>query len=179
LYVGKVARRVPSSDFGVQESPRHHRRDAAQAVISGRLSKAGTHMKPLRRSVSFATLIAAALALPDTSGAQTPRDHPSSPTPESEVTSPSSSTDGGAAIGVRPPLGATEGELRDVDRLTLSAPSAALALSTERSKAPRADTHVFSPNADNWKRARIVGYTLGVIAVCFAAFVAYSVATGT
>lgn len=136
-------------------------------------------MKLPQRSVSFATLLAAALALPDTSGAQSLRDHPSPPTPESEVAPTSSRTDGGAAIGIRPALGATEGEFRDVDRLTLSVPSAALALSTEQSKARRADTQVLSRNADNWKRARIVGYTLGVIAVCFAAVVAYSVVTGT
>jgi hypothetical protein len=85
------------------------------------------------------------------------------------------STDGRGATGIRPALGATEGEFRDVDRLTLSVPNAALALS----KAPRAGTKAFSRNADNWKRARIVGYTLGVIAVGFAAFVAYSVVTGT
>jgi hypothetical protein len=89
------------------------------------------------------------------------------------------STDGRGATGIRPALGATEGEFRDVDRLTLSVPNAALALSTEQSKAPRAGTKAFSRNADNWKRARIVGYTLGVIAVGFAAFVAYSVVTGT
>lgn len=136
-------------------------------------------MKLPHRSVTFATLIAVALALPDTSGAQSPRDHPSPPTPEFEVTPTSSSTDGRAAIGIRPALGATEGEFRDVDRLTLSVPNAALALSTEQSKAPRADTQVFSRNADNWKRARIVGYTLGIIAVCVAAFAAYSVLTGT
>lgn len=136
-------------------------------------------MKLLQHSVSFATLIAAALVLPDTSGAQNPRDHPSSPTSESEVTPASSSTDGGAAIGIRPALGAAEGELRDSDRLTLSVPNAALALSPEQSKVPRADTQVSSRNADNWKRARIVGYTLGVVAVCVAAFAAYSVVTGT
>jgi hypothetical protein len=136
-------------------------------------------MKLPQRSVSFATLIAATFSLSDTSGAQSPRDHPSPPTPESEVTPISASTDGRAAIGIRPALGATEGEFRDVDRLTLSVPNAALALSTEQSKAPRAGTKAFSRNADNWKRARIVGYTLGVIAVGFAAFVAYSVVTGT
>jgi hypothetical protein len=138
-------------------------------------------MKLLPRGVSFAVLIAAALAPPPphTSGAQGRRDHYPPPAPESELSPTSSSTDGGAAVGIRTALGATEGGFGDVDKLAPSVPNAALASPTEQSKAPRAETRVFSRYADNWKRARIVGYTLGVIAICFAAFVAYGVVTGT
>lgn len=179
MYVGKVERRVHFERRGHPGEFPGITGATLRRCTPWPTLQAGTHMKLTQRSVSFATLIAAALALPDTSGAQSPRDHPSPPTPESEVTPISSSTDGRAAIGIRRAPGATEGEFRDVDRLTLSVPNAALALSTERSKAPRTDTQVFSRNADNWKRARIVGYTLGVIAVCVAAFAAYSVVTGT
>lgn len=136
-------------------------------------------MKLLPRCVSFAVLIAAALAPLHTSGAQGRRDHHPPPAPESELAPTSSSTDGGAAVGIRTALGATEGGFGDVDTLEPSVPNAALASSAEQSKAPRAETRVFSRYADNWKRARIVGYTLGVIAICFAAFVAYGVVTGT
>jgi hypothetical protein len=52
-------------------------------------------------------------------------------------------------------------------------------LSTEGSTASRADNEVFSRNADNWKRARIVGYTLGALAACVVAYAFYSVVTGT
>lgn len=56
---------------------------------------------------------------------------------------------------------------------------ARLASSTRRSVVPRPGAELYSRTADNWKRARIVGCTLGVIAVCLTAFVAYGVVTGT
>jgi hypothetical protein len=49
----------------------------------------------------------------------------------------------------------------------------------DRTSARRADDIPSGRSADNWKRARIVGYTLGVIVVGVVAYVAYNVLTGT
>jgi hypothetical protein len=135
----------------------------------------------LPRNVPFAALIATALSLPNTSAAraQGPRNHPSYPTPQSEAAPSSMNTDGGAAIGIRPAIGTGEAESRDVGSPKLLVPGVARTLSTEQSTAPRMDNEVFSRNADNWKRARVVGYTLGALAVCFAAILYYNVLTGT
>jgi hypothetical protein len=138
-------------------------------------------MKLIPRSASLAALIATAIALPSAGAAcaQSPQSYPAYTTPQPEVAPSSLSTDGGAAIGIRPAIGTGEGVSRDVGSPRLLVPGVARTLSTEQSTAPRVDNEVFSRSADGWKRARIVGYTLAALAVCFAAFVFYGVVKGT
>lgn len=138
-------------------------------------------MKLLRRNISLAALIATALALPNLGAAraQSPQNYPGYTTLQPEVARSSMNTDGGAAIGIRPALGTEEGVSRDVSSPTLLVPGVARTLSAEQPTAPRVGNEVFSRNADNWKRARVVGYTLGALAVCFAAILYYNVLTGT
>lgn len=137
-------------------------------------------MQLLARSL-LAALILVSLALPNVgpARAQSPQNNPKSMTPQSGAARSSMSTDGSAAIGIRPAQAAAEGVARDTGSSYLVVPSVARTFSTEQSTALRADNEVFSRNADNWKRARIVGYTLGAIAVCIAAYAFYSVVTGT
>ena len=77
------------------------------------------------------------------------------------------------------PLARNVGTLRGGDSAGLSVSNAVLDVSTAQARAPRADNSVSSRSADNWKRARIVGYTLGAIVVGVVVYVAYNVLTGT
>ena len=131
------------------------------------------------RYVSLAMVIASALAYPNTNGAQSPHSYSSFHTLSPETTATASSKAGGSAIGTLRARGARDGKLRDVQRLDLSIGGAAFASSAPQRTALQTSSEPYRRNADYWKRARIIGYTLGVIAVGFAAFVAYSVVTGT
>ena len=89
------------------------------------------------------------------------------------------SADTRATLGIGPAQVAAEAVSRDTSSSKLVVPGVRAMLSTERSTESRADNEVFSRNADNWKRARIVGYTLGALAACVVAYAFYSVVTGT
>jgi hypothetical protein len=149
--------------------------------LARRPSRSRIEVYLLPRSVSLAALIATVLALPNAGDAraQSPQKYPPYTTPQPEVALSSMNTDGRAAIRIRRAIGTVEGVSHDVGSPELLVPGVARTLSTEQSTAQRVDNEVFSHNADNWKRARIVGYTLGALAVCFAAFVFYGVMTGT
>ena len=136
-------------------------------------------MNQLVRNASFAAMIAAAAAFPSSGGAQSPQNRSSLRAPMSGAPSTSSSTAGRRAIGAGPVAEAREDQLLDVSRPDPFVLGGTIDSSTRQRTSLHMNAPVNSRHADNWKRARIVGYTLGVIAVCFAAVVAYSVVTGT
>ena len=137
-------------------------------------------MKVLSRGASLAASIAAALTMPTVSAAhaQSPENHAAYTDAQPEVVRASTNADGGAAIGIWPALVAGSVS-RGTGRSELLVPGVARTLSTAQSTVLRVDNEMVSHKADNWRRARTVGYTLGAVAVCFAAFVFYSVVTGT
>lgn len=144
------------------------------------ISSSGIEMQFPARSF-LAVSIPASLALPNVGRAcaQSPQNSVKSMTHQPEAASSSMSTDTRAGLGIGPARGAAEALPRDTGRSNLVVPSVRAMLSTARPTALRVDNEVFSRNADNWKRARIVGYTLGALAACVVAYAFYSVVTGT
>lgn len=137
-------------------------------------------MKVLSRGASLAALIAAALTIANVRAAhaQSTENHAAYTDAQHEVVRASMNADGGAASGIRPALVAGSVS-RDSGSSELLVPGVARTVSTAQSTVPRVGNEVVSRKADNWRRARIVGYAVGAVAVCVAAFAFYSVVTGT